>query len=381
MPLVQAKCENCGALLNVRSDLKAANCPYCGAAYVVQDAINYFNSVTNIEHLHADVVNISDAKSTDSLLKAAEAFMKIGDLESAVWKFADVRDMTPQDHRGWWGLARCGMKRYELGNTPWQAQESIKDENPDFCMSTVKKVGRMLSDIPGSISEIRENYRKCLMFAPPAEKYEIEAAWNGFISFARKSFDKFGADFISDMKNFKHNKDTVQAKIDAVESRIKAQNDKISSMKKKHDDETKSFKNSHRPGPLDYYFYHDSDSSGWRSLLLLFGISLGLAIVIFLISFFGFHKEYGLASVVVILPLILIFGICSDVRYKRNQKAGTKQYEKDLSHASDVNKETGELNNLEKELRNLQYEMQRYNEAEAEALKVIERIGEIAKIF
>ena len=42
----QAKCENCGGLLKIDSILKAANCPNCGAAYVVQDAINNYNSVT-----------------------------------------------------------------------------------------------------------------------------------------------------------------------------------------------------------------------------------------------------------------------------------------------------------------------------------------------
>ena len=48
MPFVQAKCESCGAILTVDSNLKAANCTYCGSAYVVQDSINYYNSFTKV---------------------------------------------------------------------------------------------------------------------------------------------------------------------------------------------------------------------------------------------------------------------------------------------------------------------------------------------
>lgn len=118
MPIVQAKCENCGAALNVDSNLKAANCPHCGSAYVVQDAINYYNSVTNIEHLHADVVNISDENSATGRLKAAEAHIDVGSYQLAENEFYKVTKLTPQDYRGWWGLVRCGVVKRISGNDP-----------------------------------------------------------------------------------------------------------------------------------------------------------------------------------------------------------------------------------------------------------------------
>ena len=75
MPFVQARCENCGGILQVDSSKKAAICPYCGTPYVVQDAIN--NYITNIGNLHADVVNVSNDTSAKARLDAAEAFMKL----------------------------------------------------------------------------------------------------------------------------------------------------------------------------------------------------------------------------------------------------------------------------------------------------------------
>ena len=36
MPLVDAKCPNCGGSLKINDDKKAAICPYCKEAYIVQ---------------------------------------------------------------------------------------------------------------------------------------------------------------------------------------------------------------------------------------------------------------------------------------------------------------------------------------------------------
>lgn len=61
MPFVNAKCPNCGGTLQVDNSKRAAMCPYCKEAYVVEDAINNYitNNYTTVEHLHADVVNFN----------------------------------------------------------------------------------------------------------------------------------------------------------------------------------------------------------------------------------------------------------------------------------------------------------------------------------
>lgn len=98
MPFVKAKCTNCGGSLQVDSEKKAAICPFCNQAYVVEDAIN--NYITNI---HANVVNITDDRSANARIKAAEAFLKLGEWDKANQSYIEVCDLTPQDYRGWWG--------------------------------------------------------------------------------------------------------------------------------------------------------------------------------------------------------------------------------------------------------------------------------------
>lgn len=58
MPLVNAKCTNCGANLAVDKAKDAAICQYCGSAFIVEKAINNYNVVNNI---NAGVVNVYGA--------------------------------------------------------------------------------------------------------------------------------------------------------------------------------------------------------------------------------------------------------------------------------------------------------------------------------
>ena len=67
MPLVQAKCTNCGANLEINNTLDAAVCPYCGAAFIVEKAINNYNT-TN--HINARVVNVYGGSSADFVIRA-----------------------------------------------------------------------------------------------------------------------------------------------------------------------------------------------------------------------------------------------------------------------------------------------------------------------
>lgn len=67
MPFVQAKCTNYGANLEVDRDKDAAICPYCNSAYIVEKAINNYNTINNI---HADVVNVYGSANSDFVIQA-----------------------------------------------------------------------------------------------------------------------------------------------------------------------------------------------------------------------------------------------------------------------------------------------------------------------
>ena len=111
MPLTDARCTNCGGRLVVDDSKDAAICPYCKTAYVVRDAINYYNSYTtnnySVDKLYADTVNINNTRSADERLGAAEQYMKFRDFQHAAEIFREVCESDPQDPRCWMGLARA----------------------------------------------------------------------------------------------------------------------------------------------------------------------------------------------------------------------------------------------------------------------------------
>lgn len=67
MPLVNAKCTNCGATLSVDNTKDALICQFCGSAFVVEKAINNYNITNNIK---ANTVNIYGKVDNDFVIRA-----------------------------------------------------------------------------------------------------------------------------------------------------------------------------------------------------------------------------------------------------------------------------------------------------------------------
>lgn len=110
MPLVMAKCTNCGGVLEIDSSKDAAICTYCGTPFISEKAVN--NYTNNIEHLHADTVVLSNGQSIESLLKAGESLLEAGSLNSAQPIFKKLIDNYPEDYRSWYGNGKCQMAIY-----------------------------------------------------------------------------------------------------------------------------------------------------------------------------------------------------------------------------------------------------------------------------
>lgn len=66
MPLIQAKCTNCGATLEVDNTKDAVVCPYCNSAFIVEKAINNYNTTNNIT---ANTVNVFGGSSADFVIR------------------------------------------------------------------------------------------------------------------------------------------------------------------------------------------------------------------------------------------------------------------------------------------------------------------------
>lgn len=81
MPLVSAKCTNCGASLEIESTNDAAVCPYCDVPFIVEKAVNYYNTTNNIT---AEVVNVYGGNSADFVIRAGELITYNGASTSVV---------------------------------------------------------------------------------------------------------------------------------------------------------------------------------------------------------------------------------------------------------------------------------------------------------
>lgn len=108
MAFVAAKCTQCGANLEVDNSLDAAICKYCNTAFIVEKAINNYNTYhQNHYNIENAKLYIQDERSIENKLKNADVFfIKHGDKKKAMEIFQDVFNNSPGDYRGWWGMAR-----------------------------------------------------------------------------------------------------------------------------------------------------------------------------------------------------------------------------------------------------------------------------------
>lgn len=113
MQLVNAKCTNCGAKVEVNKLKDTSTCRYCGSEFLVGEAIQSYyvaNSITaqNV-HINGDVYF---SEGENHLLEKAEQFMAFGDYESASKAFYQVTKDFPKNVMGLLGLLRIGTNNY-----------------------------------------------------------------------------------------------------------------------------------------------------------------------------------------------------------------------------------------------------------------------------
>lgn len=139
MPFVPALCTQCNARLEIDSSQEAAICPYCNTPFITEKAINNYNTtnITNIDNLHADVVNINNDASLDSRVKAGETFIKFKEYDKARNVFKEISEEHPYDYRGWWGQVcaiSCNFSKSDLKNPDFYsmkvAYNKFKEQSP-----------------------------------------------------------------------------------------------------------------------------------------------------------------------------------------------------------------------------------------------------------
>lgn len=82
MPLVPARCTQCGANITVDDTKDAAVCEFCGTAFITEKAISNFN-ITNNMNISNATINVSGV-SVENLILRAEQFEAQGNYEKAI---------------------------------------------------------------------------------------------------------------------------------------------------------------------------------------------------------------------------------------------------------------------------------------------------------
>lgn len=108
MPLTPAKCTNCGGILEVDSAKDAAICPFCNTPYVVEKAINNYNSICNV---NAASVNFVE-RNADELFKHTQTLIGLGAYEAASKKYIQMMESFPADSRGWTGTVQLAVEHH-----------------------------------------------------------------------------------------------------------------------------------------------------------------------------------------------------------------------------------------------------------------------------
>lgn len=128
MPLVAAKCTQCGANLEVDSTKDATVCPHCNTPFITEKAINNYNTYQNYTIANANI-QLNDENSIEKRLENAEIFLtKVNDKQKALKLFQSVTNDAPGNYKGWWGIVRvetCEFTDIDISISNYNALSEI----------------------------------------------------------------------------------------------------------------------------------------------------------------------------------------------------------------------------------------------------------------
>ena len=103
MGIVPAKCTQCGGVLEVDNNMEAAVCPHCGTAFIVEKAINNYNTTNNVSVNNA-VINLSGVNlqvnnqiDIDGHLNRGKNYLKFFQYDDAEKCFMKVLEYDPNN--------------------------------------------------------------------------------------------------------------------------------------------------------------------------------------------------------------------------------------------------------------------------------------------
>ena len=171
MPLVSAKCTNCGANLEVDNTKDAAICPYCGTPYIVEKAIN--NYIINTPAITVEgatiVMNNEDA---DSLYNKYKVFLSLNEKERASEVLTKLIEKYPADYRGWLEKA---IQEYS-----WLKEACDKED-----------IYKIINFLEKSNTKVLDYFEKAKMVANDMGKKEISTQKDEYLQLYKQAFNLY----------------------------------------------------------------------------------------------------------------------------------------------------------------------------------------------
>lgn len=130
MPLVPAKCPQCGANIEIDDSKDAGICKYCGTAFITEKAINNYNTyvTNNNSFAGASIVVQSDTENIEKLIERASTFIKLKEYDDAEKAYHEIALKYPMDYRGWLGIVISKTKGMtDIDYTDIQTHRQIID--------------------------------------------------------------------------------------------------------------------------------------------------------------------------------------------------------------------------------------------------------------
>ena len=114
MPIVDAKCTNCGATLQVDNSKEAMVCQYCGSAFVVEKAINNYNT-TVVNNIANATINVAGA-NIENLITLAKNAEDVNNYEEARTYYTRVLEASPNNCEALLGKGVSALYCSDLNN-------------------------------------------------------------------------------------------------------------------------------------------------------------------------------------------------------------------------------------------------------------------------
>jgi len=152
MPFVAAKCTQCGGFLNVDSAQEAAVCQFCNTAFIIEQAINNYNTTININE---------SGVTANTLIEYARVLINDGNFAKADEICDEALKRDPHDHRAHW------LKLLAKLNLPNTHENTVGIAVKQRYRSDIANA----ADARSFVSSIcHPHYNNAVQYAPESEK-------------------------------------------------------------------------------------------------------------------------------------------------------------------------------------------------------------------